>query len=161
MMLTNPLSANSRSSCAVSSGSSSYWPNAFGRPAFGITADVTGRDARQLREVRPHLARAERAVEADAERPGVLDRDVERVERLTRQRAAAAIGDRHRDHQRQPHAALVERLLDADQRGLGVERVEDGFEQQQVRAAVDQPERLLGVGRRASRRRSTRGTTRC
>ena len=83
----------------------------------------------------------------DAERPRVLDRDVERVERLARQRAAAAIGDGHRDHQRQPDTALLERVFDADDGRLGVERVEDGFEQQDVRAAVDQAERLFGVGR--------------
>ena len=41
----------------------------------------------------------------------------------------------------------LERLLDADERRLGVERVEDRLEQQEVGAAVDQPERLLGVGR--------------
>ena len=34
-MLTKPLVANSPSSAPVSSGSSSYWPNALGNPAFG------------------------------------------------------------------------------------------------------------------------------
>jgi hypothetical protein len=34
-MFTKPASANSRSAAAVSGGSSSYWPNGFGRPAFG------------------------------------------------------------------------------------------------------------------------------
>ena len=66
-----------------------------------VAADVALDRARQLREVRAHLARAERAVEADAERLGVFDRQVERVEGLARERAAAAIGERGRDHHRQ------------------------------------------------------------
>ena len=100
-MFAKPLAAKSRSSVAVSAGSSSYSPNAFGSPAFGYTLTQHVGQARQLGEVRPHVARAERAVDADAPRPRVLDRDVERVERLARQRAAAAVGDRDRDHQRQ------------------------------------------------------------
>ena len=83
----------------------------------------------------------------------MLDRDAERVERLARQRAAAAVGDRHRDHHRQAHAALGEHLLDGDERGLGVQRVEDGLDQQQVGAAVDQAAHLLVVRVAHARRR--------
>ena len=68
------------------------------------------------------------------------------VDRLAGQRAAAAIGDRDRDHQRQPDALLLEDLLDGDDAGLGVERVEDRLEQQQIAAAVDQAADLLFVG---------------
>jgi hypothetical protein len=74
--------------------------------------------ARELRQVRAHVARAERAVDADAERLRVLDRDVEGVERLARQRAAAAVGDRDRDHQRQAHARAPRTLLDRDDAAL-------------------------------------------
>ena len=76
----------------------------------------------------------------------VANRDVEGVERLARQRAAAPVGDRHRDHQRQPDALLLEHVLDRDDRRLGVQRVEDRLEQQQVDAAVDQAAHLLLVG---------------
>ena len=48
-----------------------------------IAADVAVGDPRQLRDVRPHVARAERAVDADAERPRVGDRDPEGVDGLT------------------------------------------------------------------------------
>ncbi len=41
----------------------------------------------------------------------------------------------------------VEHLLDGDQRRLGVQRVEDRLDQQQVDAARDQRAHLLGVGR--------------
>ena len=41
--------------------------------------------------------------------------------------------------ERQSEAALGEDLLDGEDRRLGVERVEDRLDQQQVGAAVDQP----------------------
>ncbi len=130
-----------------------------GQAGVRIAGHVAGGDAGELGEIRPNLARPEGTVQADAERPGVLHRDVERVERLARERAAAAVGDRHRNHQRQADAAGRERGIDPDQRRFRVERVEDRLEQQDVGAAVDQSERLLGVGvahgvegRRAERR---------
>ena len=44
-------------------------------------------------------------------------------------------------------AVLVEHLLDGDERGLGVERVEDGLDEQHVDAARDERAHLLRVGR--------------
>ena len=44
-------------------------------------------------------------------------------------------------------------LGDGIDRGLGVERVEDGLDQQQIGAAVEQSPHLLAVGRRAVDRR--------
>ncbi len=42
--------------------------------------------------------------------------------------------------------SCVEDLLDGDQRGLGVQRVEDGLDQEDVRAARDEGADLLDVG---------------
>ncbi len=111
-----------------------------------VAGDVALRDARQLREIRPHLARAEGAVQPDAERARVPDRDVERVERLARQRAPAAIGDRHRDHQRKLHALLLERLEHRSDGRLRVQRVEDRLDEHEIDAAVDQSPRLRLIG---------------
>ncbi len=97
--------------------------------------------------MRAHLARAEGAVHADGERTGVTDRGVERVDHLARERAAAEVGDRDRDEDRQAHALLLEHVLDRHDAGLGVERVEDGLEQQDVGAAVDEAAHLIFVGR--------------
>ena len=126
-----------------------------------VAADVALRDARELGEVRPHVARAERAVDADAERPRVADRHVERVDRLTRQRAAAAIGDRDRDHQRQPDAAFLEHVLDGDEGGLGVERVEDRLEEEEVASRRRSGRAPAARRPRASRRTTWRGTPGC
>ena len=46
-----------------------------------------------------------------------------------------------------------EDLLAGEDGRLGVERVEDRLDQDEVGAAVDQAGDLLGVGRRAARRR--------
>ena len=41
---------------------------------------------------------------------------------------------------------FVEELLDGEQRRLGVEGVEDGFDQEDVGPAIDQPARGFGIG---------------
>ena len=120
-------------------------PERIGQAGIGVTAHGAVGDTGQLRHVRPHVAGAERTVQADRKRPGLRDRNPEGVDRLTRQRSPASIGDGHRDHQRQPDTLLLEHLLDRDNPGLRVERVDDGFEEQQVAATVDQASRLFLV----------------
>ena len=100
-----------------------------------------GRDPRQLGDVRPHLARAERAVDADDQRVGVLDRRPERLDRLPGERPAREVDDRDADPERQ----LRRRVARSDDRRLRVQRVEDRLDQQQVDAAVAQAANLLGV----------------
>ena len=89
---------------------------------------------------------AERAVQADRDRLGVPHRIPERLRRLAGQQAAGAVGDGAGDHHRHVDAARLADLDDGVDRGLGVERVEDGFDQQQVGAAVEQALDLLAVG---------------
>ena len=48
---------------------------------------------------------------------------------------------------RQPLARALEERVDREQRGLGVQRVEDGLDQEQVGAAFDQARDRLAVGR--------------
>ena len=57
---------------------------------------------------------------------------------------------------RQRDAASPRRLLDRDERGLEVQRVEDRLGQQDVDAAVDQAAHLLVVGARARRTSTAR-----
>ena len=78
--------------------------------------------------------------------PRVPDRMPERRRRLAGERAPGAVGDRAGDHQRQAQAALGEDLLAGENGGLGVQRVEDGLDQDEVGAAVDQAADLLAVG---------------
>ena len=96
-----------------------------------------------------HLAAAERAVEAHAEQGHLRkDRCVERLRRLAAQGAAAGVHDGSGHHHRHARAEFLEQRVYAEQRGLGVQRVEHRLHHQQVRAAVQKPARRLLVGRR-------------
>jgi hypothetical protein len=116
-----------------------------GQAGVGVAAEVASGQARELLDIGPHLVRPERAVDSDAQRLGVRHGNPERLERLRVERAAG-IEDGDGDHQRHAAAKLQERLLDGEERGLGVERVENRLDQQHVGAALDQAERLLTVG---------------
>ena len=107
-----------------------------------VGRDVAAGQPRQLRDVRAHLLRTQRAVDADDERVGVRHRGEEGLDGLARERAAAAVDDRHRDPQREVRCDLG----GSGDGGLGVERVEDRLDQQQVDAALVQRLDLLGVG---------------
>ena len=72
----------------------------------------------------------------------VHHRDPERVDRLSRQRAAAAIGDRGREDD--GHPAFGIDFRGRQQRRLRAERVDDRFDEQHVDAAVDERAHLLG-----------------
>ena len=76
--------------------------------------------------------RAERAVDADDQRLGVLDRGPERLDRLAAQRAAGEVDDGDADPERQ----LAARPRARRRSPPCVERVEDRLDQQQVDAAV-------------------------
>src|SRR5262249_2768909 len=107
-----------------------------------MTRDEARRDVRERRDVRPHLPRAERAVDPGDERVGVLDGRPERRDRLPREVAAREVDDRGGDPERDVRSGLT----CGRDRGLGVERVEDGLEQQQVYPALDEARYLLCVG---------------
>ena len=101
----------------------------------------------ELGDMRAHLLGAERAVEPDREWRGVTHRVPECLRRLSGEQSSGAVGDGARDHHRQRAARRLERFRDGVDRGLGVERIEDGLDQKNVGAALDQPARLLAVGR--------------
>ncbi len=109
-----------------------------GQAGIGIGAGEGIGDAGDLGEMRAHRLGAERAVEADGEGAGVADRVPEGGRGLAGEGAAGEVGDGAGDHDRQA-AGLGEDLLAGEDRGLGVERVEDGLDQDQVGAAGDRP----------------------
>ena len=109
-----------------------------GQAGVRVGADRQPGDPRQVGDVAAQLPRAQRAVEADRDRPGVHDRGPERLDGLARQRPAGCVGDRPRDDQRDAVAGRVVGGLDAEDRGLRVERVEDRLDDEEVGAALDE-----------------------
>ena len=104
-----------------------------GQAGVGVAGDEGVGDPRHLGDVGPHLLGAERAVEADRERADVPDRVPERLGHLAGQGAAGGVGDGAGDDHRPAPAALLEQRLDREDRGLGVEGVEDRLDEEQVR----------------------------
>ena len=100
-----------------------------------------GCDLGQVLYERTHLRAAQRAVHSDDERVRVLDRDPERLGGLAGEVAAAQVDG----GERQPERDLRRDLLRRDDRGLRIERVEHGLDQQQVGAALDETGDLLRV----------------
>ena len=80
-----------------------------------------------------HQVGAEGAVQSDGERLDVLHRVPERFGGLGGDHGFAATADGGGDHDGSSLAVLLEDFVDGDERGFGVERVEDGFDEQEVR----------------------------
>jgi hypothetical protein len=78
--------------------------------------------------------------------PMLTNRIPERFRQLSRQQAAGFVGDGAGDHHGHVDAARFGDLGDRVQRRLGVQRVENGFDQQQIGAAVEQAVDLLAIG---------------
>ena len=111
---------------------------------IGIDRHAEFRNSGQPLQVGQQGLGAERAVEAHGQRFGVCDGGVEGFDGLSRQ-GAARRGECAGDDDRQSHAAFCEEGFDGEDRCLGVQRIEDGFEHQQVGAAVHQAPSLIVV----------------
>ena len=117
-----------------------------GKPGVGVRRDAGFGHRRQPFEVGQELPGPVGAVEADGEQFGVRHRGGERLDGLSREGAAAGVGERSRDHHGNPSPQLRAERVDGVEGRLGVERVEDGFHQQDVRAAVHESPRLVRIG---------------
>ncbi len=118
-----------------------------GQAGVRVARDEGVRDPRHLGDVGPHFGRAQGAVEADRDRPGVPDRVPERLGDLTGQRPAGRIGDGAGDDDRPAAPTVLEQRLDGEHRRLGVQRIEDRLDDEQVGTAVDQAVGGFEVGR--------------
>ena len=113
-------------------------PLFVGQTRIRHACDKKFRDAGQSAQMIGHEVGAGRAVEAHPEQIAMRERGVERLDVLPAEESAHCLDrSRHRDGRRD--AELRDRGLDGDQTGLAVERVVDGFEQQDIGAALDQP----------------------
>ena len=107
-----------------------------------MTRDPGRRHPGEILDERTHLRRAQGAVDSHDEGVRVLDREPERVDRLAREVAAAAVDRREGDPERKLRR-LVEGGCD---RSLRVERVEDRLDQQEIDRASRETADLFGIG---------------
>src|SRR5574343_1950200 len=117
----------------------------IGQAGIRVGRDVAVADAGQFLDVLAQFLGAERAVQAEGERLDVVQRIPESFGGLAGQRATGGIGNGARDHHRPAALVHVEELFDGKQRRLGVECVKDGFNENDVSPALDQPGGGLNV----------------
>ena len=116
-----------------------------GQAGVGVGGDEGLRDPRQLLHVLAQQVRPQSAVEADGERLGVAQAVVEGFGHLARESAPRLVGDGARDHDGQAPAQLGEDILHRKDGRLGVEGVEDGLDEDDVSAALDETAGRLAV----------------
>ena len=116
------------------------------KPGVRKASDEDVRGRLELLDVGAHARRAERAVDADAEKGSVRHGDPERLGRLPRKVPAAVVDDRHRSDHGKQYAALIEELLNGGESRFHVQRIEARLREQDVRAAVDETTSLLQIG---------------
>ena len=97
---TSPARANSPSSDARDLGRLVEAAERVRQPGVRVGRDRHRGDLGERLDRGPHLARPERAVDADEDRVGVRDARPERLDRLARERAPAPVDDRDRDPER-------------------------------------------------------------
>ena len=119
----------------------------IGQTSVRIAGDGGVGLRREFGEKRPHQVRAERTVQADRQRLHVFHRVPIRLNGLRRDHRLATASDGGRNRDRKNDLIRVEHFLDRHESRLGVERIEDGLHQQEVRAACNQCADLLDVGR--------------
>ncbi len=117
----------------------------IGQAGVGVGGHVGVGLVGQLFQIRAQVLGAQGAVQTYGDRLGMAHRVPERLGGLAGQRAAGGVGDGAGDHDRQLDAIFLEHLLHGEDRRLGVQRVEDRFNQDQVGAALDQAAGGLGV----------------
>ncbi len=100
---------------------------------------------RQLFQVRAQFTCPKGAVQAYGNRLGVADGVPERFGGLARQGTAGRVGDGAGNHDRQLDAQRFEHPLHSEDCRFGVECVENGFDQDQIGAALNQTFGRLGV----------------
>ena len=117
-----------------------------GKPGVGVCRNACFGRCRQPFEVGQELPGSVGAVETYGQQVCMRHRGGECLDGLSREGAAAGVGERSRNHHGNRAAQFRAERVDGVEGRLGVERVEDRFDQQDVRAAVHEAPRLVRIG---------------
>ena len=139
-MLTQPVARPFlRAAPAICSGRLVVLAHVVGQAGVRIDADQRVGDMGDLVDGGPQLLGAEGAVEARRRTACRCLSEYQKASGVWPDRVRPGeIGDGAGEHDRQLDAHLVEDLLNGEARRLGVQRVEDGLDQDRVDAALDQ-----------------------
>jgi proteasome accessory factor B len=116
-----------------------------GQPGVRMKGGVGLGDTRHILDMRSEQIRAQGAVESDREGLDVAKAVVKGFDGLAGEGAPGGVRNRARDHDRQDDAVFLEDLIDRERGGLGVERVEDGLDQDDVDIRGDERSGRLGI----------------
>jgi len=112
-----------------------------------MRADIHRCDPRQFLDERPHFLGPQGAIDADAQQGYMGDGVPEAFHRLTGHAAVAAgLNECDGRHDRHAPPSGSEYVLNGKEGRLRVERVENGFDQQEVRSPVQESANLIAVG---------------
>ena len=117
-----------------------------GQPGVGVRRNEAVTQAGEGFHMRAQVFRAERTVKTERQRLYVAKRIPEGFRRLSRKRAPGRVGNCPRNHHRPAPASVLEEAFQGKERCLGVERIKDGFDEQEVGAAFRQPADGFGIG---------------
>jgi hypothetical protein len=138
--------AKSRKSAAIDSGVSSNPPKALGSPAFGWQLMWIGARCESSSMYGRICLRAEGAVDAHAQQ-SMCETEIQNASTVCPESVRPLWSTMVTETMTGTRLPGLLRLysLDGEERGLGIQRVEDGFEQQQIGAAFHQAARLFVI----------------
>src|SRR5690606_21760469 len=99
----------------------------------------------EFSDVGPQFLRPEGTVKPYGKRPCMAYRVPEGLRRLPGKRAAGEIGNRAGDHDGQGFLPFFKELVDREESRPGVQGIENGFDQKQIRATPHQPFGRLAI----------------
>ena len=118
-----------------------------GKPRIGVGAGENGRPFGKLPDMGFHFRGPKSAVETDGKEVSRVGKALEESLRaLSGKHSPGSIRNRPGKHHGHGNAPGLCRLGDPHDRRLGVEGVEDGFDENKIRAAVQKPQRGKVVG---------------
>src|SRR5439155_1368308 len=128
IFVRSPMTAKPKSRVIFNGSSPASWRSwvSFVRsasPEVSGEAPETAREARQLFDEGSHFIRAERAIQSHHQWIRVRDGSEKCFQRLTTEGASGTVRDRPRNDQR--NGVFLECFGNGEQRGLGIERVEN------------------------------------
>ena len=110
----------------------------IGQAGIRMHIDTAISDGRHFFHMRPQFLRPQRTVKTETDRFNMAQRIPECFRCLAGKNPSTGVSYSPGNHHRQFDVMRLEIFIDGKQRRLGIERIEDGFHQQNINPALDQ-----------------------